>query len=114
MTSSFMFRLRSSTYSKAGILTLAALVGLSLAHGASAAPVLYGLGDSVTFGEDDLRYEPSDGDRGYVGRFADALAAREGERPIVRNFAIDGETASSFMTGNGRTPPVVGRTDDIL
>ncbi|WP_299654429.1 GDSL-type esterase/lipase family protein [uncultured Jannaschia sp.] len=76
--------------------------------------MLYGLGDSVTFGEDDLRYEPSDGDRGYVGRFADALAAQEGERPIVRNFAIDGETASSFMTGNGRTPPVVVRTDAIL
>ncbi len=97
--------------SRAAVSALALLAG---ATGADAASVLYGLGDSITFGETDLVYAPSAGDRGYVGRFADAIAARTGERPVVRNFAIDGETASSFTTGIGRTPPVVGRTDDIL
>ena len=70
------------------------------------------LGDSITFGETDLQYIPSDGDRGYVDDFADTLAARAGgDRPNVINLAIDGETASSFFTGFGRTPPVVGRGD---
>lgn len=41
---------------------------------------------------------------------ADALATG-GVRPRVINLAIDGETASSFQTGVGRSPPVVGRTD---
>ncbi len=79
---------------------------------AAAGSVYVGLGDSITFGETDLRYIPSYGDRGYVSKVADALAsANGGTRPTVVNFAIDGETASSFMTGMGRTPPVVGRTD---
>lgn len=78
---------------------------------ATAASVYVGLGDSITFGETDLRYIQSNGDRGYVGKFADTLAARNGTRPIVVNLAIDGETASSFMTASGRTPPVIGRTD---
>ncbi len=70
------------------------------------------LGDSITFGETDLRYVPSNGDRGYVHDFADVLAARNGgARPTVFNLAIDGETASSFFTGFGRTPPVAGRGD---
>ena len=89
----------------------AALMG---AAPAGAAPVLFALGDSVTFGEDDLVYEPVPGDRGYVSRLADLLARDGSPRPIVRNFAIDGETAESFGDGTGRTPPVVGRTDDIL
>ena len=77
-------------------------------------PVYLALGDSITFGETDLRYIPSFGDRGYVSRFADYLASVEGERPQVVNFAIDGETTASFMSGAGRLPPVVGRTDPIL
>lgn len=73
------------------------------------------LGDSITFGETNLQYVPSYGDRGYVGLYADYLAGRNGGvRPNVINLAIDGETASSFMTGSGRVPPVVGRTDAIL
>ncbi len=52
---------------------------------------------------------------GYVNDFADVLAARNGgARPTVVNLAIDGETASSFFTGFGRTPPVVGRGDLAL
>jgi len=91
------------------------LAGLSLgllAGRAQASPTYVALGDSITFGETDLLYRQSFGDRGYVSRYADVLASRNGgTRPAVINLAIDGETASSFMTGSGRTPPVVGRTD---
>ena len=96
------------------VLAAASLAAALLGAPAAAAPVLFALGDSVTFGEDDLVYEPVPGDRGYVSRLADLLARGPGPRPEVRNFAIDGETAESFMDGTGRTPPVVGRTDDIL
>lgn len=86
-----------------------ALIGSALADAAS---VYLGLGDSITFGETDLSYVPSSGDRGYVGKFADTLSSRNGgTRPTVFNLAIDGETAASFMSGTGRTPPVLGRTD---
>ena len=82
---------------------------------ASAVPVYVALGDSITFGETDLRYVRSNGDRGYVGLYANFLAGRNGGvRPTVINLAIDGETASSFMTGVGRVPPVTGRTDAVL
>ena len=78
-------------------------------------PVYIALGDSITFGETDLAYVPSFGDRGYVGLYADYLGARNGGvRPAVLNLAIDGETANSFQSGAGRLPPVAGRTDPIL
>ena len=103
-----------STTPRRSTVAMALALGLVGASPAVAAPVLFALGDSVTFGEDDLVYEPVPGDRGYVSRLADLLARGPGPRPEVRNFAIDGETAESFMDGTGRTPPVVGRTDDIL
>ena len=88
------------------LLTSASLSGPALAD------TYFALGDSITFGETDLRYVPSNGDRGYVNDFADILAARSGGvRPDVVNLAIDGETSSSFFSGFGRTPPVVGRGD---
>lgn len=88
---------------------------LGLAQQAAAAPAYIALGDSITFGETDLSYTKSFGDQGYVRRFADTLASRNGGvRPQVFNFAIDGETASSFMTGIGRTVPIMGQTDAIL
>lgn len=89
---------------------------LGVATPALAASTYIALGDSITFGEGNLDYVPSYGDRGYVAKFADILDARNGAapRPTVFNFAIDGETASSFQTGVGRTPPVAGRTDAIL
>ncbi|MDQ2842011.1 MAG: hypothetical protein M3Y72_13415 [Acidobacteriota bacterium] len=93
------------------------LIGLASvgAGTASAASVYVGLGDSVTFGEIDLSYVPSYGDRGYVADFAKTLASRNGgTAPMVVNLAIDGETAASFMSGVGRTTPVVGRTDALL
>jgi lysophospholipase L1-like esterase len=50
-----------------------------------------------------------------VADFANTLASSNGGiAPTVVNFAIDGETAASFMSGAGRTPPVMGRTDAIL
>ena len=65
------------------------------------------LGDSITFGETDLRYIPSDGtNTGYPTRVQDAFGIDN-----LLNFAIDGETADSFQDNTGRTPPVVGRTD---
>ena len=82
---------------------------------AAAAPAYVALGDSITFGETDLLYRQSSGDRGYVSRFADTLATRNGGvRPTATNLAIDGETASSFFGNTGRTPPVVGRGDAPL
>ena len=80
-----------------------------------AASVYFALGDSITFGETDLSYVQSYGDGGYVSQFADTLATRDGGvRPDVVNLAIDGETAASFQSNAGRTPPVVGRGDAPL
>lgn len=96
-------------------LLTAAVLASALPGAAYAAPTYIALGDSITFGETDLNYAQSFGDRGYVSRFADALAGRNGGvRPGVVNLAIDGETASSFTTNAGRTPPVMGRGDAPL
>lgn len=99
---------------------LAATITLVLANPASASTYV-ALGDSITFGETDLIYRQSNGDRdatgprGYVSGFADYLATRNnGARPTVLNFAIDGETTGSFVTSAGRTPPVAGRGDQPL
>ena len=95
-----------------GLVAGVATLGISPVR---AAPIYVALGDSITFGETDLRYVQSFGDRGYVSQFADTLAMRNGGvRPAVFNLAIDGETASSFMTNAGRTPPVMGRGDAPL
>ncbi len=89
---------------------------IALAAGqAGANPVYVALGDSITFGETDLNYVQSYGDRGYVGDFANTLASRNGGvRPGVINLGIDGETATSFFSNAGRTPPVAGRGDAPL
>ncbi len=93
----------------------AVFFGLGQDDAARAGSVYIALGDSYTFGETDLQYVPSNGDRGYVGLYATSLAAQNGGiRPTVLNFAIDGETSTSFTTGAGRVPPVTGRTDAIL
>ena len=58
------------------------------------------LGDSVAFGETDFTKNPSYGDRGYVARYADGLAASNGGvRPDVVNLGVDGETTTSFFGG---------------
>ena len=94
-------------------LASAALPALHLAAGpAHAAPAYIALGDSITFGETDLAYVRDDGTvTGYPTRYADYLGRTTGTRPALVNLAIDGETAASFFSGAGRTPPVVGRTD---
>lgn len=98
-------------YGLAAIL-LSASIGVAAPASAS---TYFALGDSITFGETDLRYVPSNGVRGYVDDFAALLRARRGGEPVnVVNLAIDGETASSFFTGFGRTPPVEGRGDLAL
>ena len=93
---------------------LAFVLPTALSLPAAAESVYVALGDSITFGETDLRYIESDGDQGYVEEYADYLQTVRGERPRVFNFAIDGETADSFVDNTGRLPPVVGRTDTPL
>jgi len=88
-----------------------ALVSASLLASPALASTYIALGDSITFGETDLRYIPSDGVRGYVDDFAQTLETRTGEDIDVVNLAIDGETSASFLRGFGRTPPVEGRGD---
>ena len=104
--------------SASAVLTAVAAAAIAscfgLAGQAQAAPTYIGLGDSITFGETDLNYVQSYGDRGNVGDFANIIGSRTGTRPNVINLAIDGETASSFMSNAGRTPPVVGRGDSPL
>ena len=100
-------------------ITLATLLAASnlivASRPASADQIYLALGDSITFGETDLRYVPSAGDRGYVSLVANSLASGNGGvRPGVVNLAIDGETASSFLIGGGRVAPVAGRTDNVL
>ena len=96
------------------LIALTVIAVTTIAGPATAATYL-ALGDSITFGETDLRYVQSFGDRGYVSQFADTIASRNGGiRPDVVNLAIDGETSASFFTNFGRTPPVVGRDDAPL
>lgn len=96
------------------LLALSSVVTVGLARPAAAGPTYVALGDSITFGETDLQYVKSFGDRGYVGLVADHIAGQTGTRPEVVNLAIDGETTASFKSGAGRVPPVIGRTDAVL
>lgn len=96
------------------VLATATIVLVSVPHEAQAKPTYIALGDSITFGETDLNYAQSFGVRGYVGLYANTLATRLGTTPNVVNLAIDGETATSFFSNAGRTPPVAGRGDAPL
>lgn len=90
------------------------LATVAVSGGVHASPTYIALGDSITFGETDLNYVQSAGIRGYVGLYANTLAMRLGTTPNVVNLAIDGETATSFFSNAGRTPPVAGRGDAPL
>jgi lysophospholipase L1-like esterase len=58
------------------------------------------LGDSIAFGYSNGPVLPSNGDRGYVGLYADYLASEfDGKRPTVINLAVYGETTTSFFEG---------------
>jgi len=80
------------------------------------------LGDSIAFGETVFSNspslgpyaDPSNGDRGFVARYADSLGSVYGTRPNVINLGVDGETTSSFTTGMGRVPPDASYTDAAL
>jgi lysophospholipase L1-like esterase len=100
--------------------TIVALLAISatviLVQPAGASTMTYlALGDSVAFGETDFTQNPSNGDRGYVGDYANYLAmTNNGTRPNVVNLGIDGETTSSFLTGTGRVISIPGMTDQQL
>jgi lysophospholipase L1-like esterase len=68
------------------------------------------LGDSLAFGEYRFQDNPSNGDRGYVGPYADYLAqSHGGVRPTVINLGVDGETSATFLKGGTPGPgPVPG------
>jgi lysophospholipase L1-like esterase len=74
-----------------------ALIGPRVAS-ADAMQTYLAVGDSLAFGFTDSP-APSLGDRGYVGDYADALAARDGVRPNVVNLGTYGETTSTFFSG---------------
>jgi lysophospholipase L1-like esterase len=84
------------------LLVLAALATLSLMPprpaSADAMQTYLAVGDSLAFGFTDSP-APSLGDRGYVGDYADALAARDGVRPNVINLGTYGENTSTFFSG---------------
>ncbi|WP_435008376.1 SGNH/GDSL hydrolase family protein [Tundrisphaera lichenicola] len=94
------------------VVVLAVLSGLG--HPARAGFSTYlSLGDSIAFGETDFTQDPSFGDRGFVGHYADFLATLAGGvRPEVVNLAIDGESTSSFFSGAGRNN--AGFPDDFV
>ena len=118
----------NSAYLGGGIVALSGRVGLyrTTVRDNTAVPTptgddpvgtYIGLGDSITFGETDLRYLPNFGKANGYPVLVDADLANDnsGGRALnLFNLAIDGETADSFMDNSGRTPPVVGRTDSPL
>jgi lysophospholipase L1-like esterase len=77
-----------------------ALVILLAPHLAAASGIqtYLAVGDSLAFGFTDST-TPSYGDRGYVGDYANELAAQTGIRPYVINLGTYGETTSSFFAG---------------
>lgn len=67
---------------------------------AVAIPTYLALGDSMAFGETDFTHNPSNGDRGYVSRYADHLASLNGgARPAVINLGVNAETSTTFFQG---------------
>jgi lysophospholipase L1-like esterase len=79
----------------------AAICAVALGASAACAQSYVALGDSIGFGiTNNASYtEFSDGDRGYVGLYADALGARHGGvRPNVINLSVFGDRTASFFT----------------
>jgi len=98
------------------VAALAISAALFVAQPAGAGTMSYlALGDSVAYGETDFTQNPSNGDRGYVSPYANFLGGQNGGvRPSVVNYAIDGETSSSFLTGTNRVISSPGMTDQKL
>jgi lysophospholipase L1-like esterase len=103
---------------------LCLLMSFGLAQEARAGQTYLSLGDSIGFGETVFQNnsalgaysDPSYGtNRGFVGMYANYLAAQNGGvAPTVVNLAVDGETSSSFFSGVDRVPPAAGFTDASL
>src|SRR5262249_13563379 len=86
---------------RAAALTLALAI-LGSCHTAAGGTIktYLAIGDSMAFGETDFTHNPSNGDRGYVGGYADWLGTRNGGvRPNVINLGVDGETTTTFFNG---------------
>ena len=98
------------------VASLALLATMLLAQPAGAGNMTYlALGDSVAFGETNFTQDPSNGDRGYVGPYANFLASQNGGvRPNVVNLGIDGETTTSFLTASDRVHSVPLSTDSSV
>lgn len=76
---------------------------LSSTHCVQAGQTYLALGDSITFGVGsyDMSTDISNGDRGYVAKYANYFAGfAGGVRSTVIDLAVPGETSSSFF-GNG-------------
>ena len=80
-------------------------LGLPRLAAAGGIPTYLAVGDSLAFGFTDST-TPSYGDRGYVGDYADALAASTGIRPYVINLGTYGETTSTFLNGGNPSAPM--------
>jgi lysophospholipase L1-like esterase len=77
-----------------------AILGTSHTAAAGSIQTYLAVGESMAFGETDFRHNPSNGDRGYVGGYADWLGTRDGGvRPNVINLGVDGETTTTFFNG---------------
>jgi hypothetical protein len=64
------------------------------------------LGDAIAFGQTGATPQPSFGDQGYVGPFANFLATQNnGVRPNVVNLALPGETSSTYFSANSQSDP---------
>lgn len=85
---------------RATIFCMAAAISALASSAALASNSTYiSLGDSLAFGFTTLSDGPfpNNGDRGYVGPYADWLATqRGGDRPNVINLAIPGESSVSY------------------
>lgn len=93
---------------------ISALTALAAPFALAPPPVAAGhrtyiaLGDSLAFGEYRFQDNPSNGDRGYVGPYADYLAQfNGGVRPAVINLGVDGETTTTFLNGGPSGPGIV-------
>ena len=82
-----IFRARTATLAIA--LALTALGSGRIAVGESMKTYI-AIGDSMAFGETDFTHNPSNGDRGYVGGYADYLGTQNGGvRPTVIDLGVD-------------------------
>ncbi len=89
------------------------VLGLAACSPTRAFDTYLALGDSLAFGESLQNGTASNGDQGYVSRFADQLASSNGGvRPNVVNLAVNGETSATFFnrgTDPHQNTPIPGQ-----